>query len=1473
MGMKKGIFFTIDSLLASGIVIVSILLFTNLYVSEQDNVNVNYASQDLVRVFSYLKVSEINNAVVDNLTSSGDITKLNITILEQIGEFWAEGNTELARNFTESIIEKIIPKNFGFSVLIDDEDIYTRNLTLTRSLISSRKLISGIAKDKPIEGFTSRAFLNSIKEKKYTSYAYLGGFVGQGNITVFIDNIPSGVTILDMGIELDSGGQFNLFINEVQCQAAYIPGSGTMTADYWNITSCAGSIIPGAQNNFSINFVDDVGSSYIGGGSIKVTYLTDEFQLADNDNITIQYFPEIKGIINLFSSFYVPGILEKMNINLHYFAQTSNITNTLYLTIGNKTILRIENASLEGNITLNDANITPYFDYADLSETTVPIRVGFENVSFISTFEGNADVGLITDISGSMDWRMDNNNAGTLRNCDDSSFNDSGTRRISVAKCLDKQFAEDIINISGNKVGLIAFESTTEAGSLVNPTSNISLINETIGISVPESGYNAGGGTCICCGINSAVSVLIGGAVTQTHIAKSSSWNYNNNYLLSSPPADGEGDEWNQLNYDDSSWAKGSAILGATNDFIYAPYVVTELGTNFGINITYADLWEHGDDTNGAPNDFSSGILNYTANTFGISAGDDGWDFDTQDNSGPFGFDDNIDYNEIVSKELQFDNNIGGSNTCSSYDCSAAYGIEVAITPEMYNLVSGGGTVTVSFYYGWDGNDNPFESSDEVWIKAIWDSPTTGQHYLGSEQSSSGGDTTFEIDREDNPDTEFSGMHTQEITQWIEGSGQYYLTIGGKLLASASDEYGTWYFDNIQIKIEGIDLNSYYADFWEHGDDTPGPPLDFSSGILNYTVNTYGFGNGDDGWDFDTQDNSGPFGFDDNIDYNEVSNGVLELDNDIGGSDNTCSSRDCSGAYGIEVNITKEMYDVLQAAGSAVLSFDYEWDGNDNPFESSDQVWIKSRWTSSVSGANYLGSNLDSGHSGSDTDLEVATADNPDSDFTGTFSQDISNWIEAEGMYYLELGGKLRASASNEYGWFRFDNLKLRISNITNHYYFRKNFSISDISQVKKGILNVLSDDYAKVYLNGVLVDADPASHNAEEWNRRGISVDGSIFQSGTNILAVDILNSDMASKFDIELLSINDSRDKAMMVMTDGQATSGAPCPQSGTPEEQAIEAACDAREDYGITVYAVGYSDSADEATLEAIADCGEGIFEKSDNTSSLLEFYQDVAASIVSASRHSQTIEIEGSLAESILYGDSFLNFTYTPTISLPEFDEIALSFEEKNFKNCTFNISLFKDLRITEAKLTSYSSEHWTDYVRVNNLEVYNLSKYNSDYTILGDPFIVDVPPQILAWGNNSFYMRTGDIPENSTGCSLNNTLIYTGMLKSSVSYSAVLESADGCSWTIETEDSGFISADVPKSYSGPNTCSFSNAQISYNTSDSIDVAVFQLLSNLDFDDNGKININIEEADLDIQSIFVGNVPSLWGPAVVEIRIWE
>ncbi|MBD3203092.1 hypothetical protein GF327_02260 [Candidatus Woesearchaeota archaeon] len=1466
---KKSMFFTIDGLFAGILLASSLILIFSFFIEEQSSLQMNYYSKDIVNSLANLKINEINDSYVKSLIKNGNITNINNSVIEQISEFYVLNKTELSNNLSKILTEKIIPEKFGMQILVNDEIVISNDSKSGRidDLISYRRMVSGFEKFKPLKGATSKVYLEGINEKTFSSYLYFGGFVGQGNISGYIDNIPENASLSELYVELDSGGLFKIFINDDQCQGVFNPGTGSMSADSWNISECLNNITPGAKNNFSIVFNCEMGDSYVGGGFFRVTYKTNTMNIETESGRDKYSFPEIKGIVNLYSSFYVPGDLESLEVFLHYFANQSNSSNnTLYLTIGNTTVLKLKNLTGEENITLKDNNLTD-LSYSSLDSKTVPIRLGFENVSFGYIYEGNADVALITDISGSMDRRMDNSNTGTKRNCDDANLGELSTSRLSVAKCLDKDFAENIINITGNEVGLISYEAVTHDSETVAPTTNISKLYQTIGNSSPESGYEADGNTCICCGINSARDILTDSIIRTEVISNGSLWKYNNNYFYSFPPNDTKGDIWYELGFNDSTWNTGSAILGSTNSYIYEPYVDTQLGNDLSAPSLYGNLWEHQSDTFGPPNDFSSGILNTTANTFGINQGNDGWDY----SSGVFDYSGSVAF-DMYSTRIRIDSLSTGD------DVSGAYGIEINVTQEMYDLLSNNGQAIVSFDWWWDEH-SWFGSQDEVWVKAAWNSSFSGVHYLGSGYDSghNPSDSTNEIYADEDPDGD-TGQRSfsQSIGNWIEGPGIYYLSLGGKLKRDDSDDDGYWMFDNIELKFTGSRTGIVYANLWEHQNDNSGPPNDFSSSILNSTANTFGINQGNDGWDY----SSGVFEYSSSVDFEGILNGRLSIDS----RDN---DNDVSGAYGIEINITQQIYEILDSEnGRATISFDWWWDDR-STFGSQDQVWVKSVWNSSFSGVHYLGENQDSGMDPSDDSFEIYTDEDPDGDESDSFSQYIEDWIEGPGIYYLSLGGKLKRDDNDDEGKWYFDNIQLKISNLTNHYYFRKNFTIDDITDVKKGVLNVLSDDNAIVYLNGNIIDSDPMEHQGEYWNIHGKSISKNYFLQGNNVIAVDLSNSDKSAKFDLKLITLNDSRDKAMMVMTDGQANID--CSEQGitgdldgdgysdTDSDDAVQAACDARENYGITVYAVGYSDEADELTLQGIANCGEGIFSKSDNITALQEFYSDVASQIVSASRHAQTIEVQGNLSNSKLYGDSYIQINYTPLSEPPEFGEISVVVEEP-LVNCSSNITIPNNIRISNARVTSYSSEHWTDELVVNNNLVYNLSYFNQDYTTLGDPFIVNIAYLDLTNGTNQISIRTGDSYENMTGCSENNTLIYNALLKSSVSYSDVLEKAVGCTWYVEFENKKNTTVAVPPDYTGGKKCNYSFSAIQSGTyqfdqNDTYDDAMYRLLNQLDLDDNGRIFVDLEEKNFIIGALSVGKIPYPWGPAIAEVRVWK
>jgi hypothetical protein len=514
MSKKKGIFFTVDAILAASVLLVLILLVSKYYISEPDKTQASFFSQDLVKVFTNMKVIDLDNDYVKGLIANGVITKTNNTILEQIGEFWAENELELAENFTRNVTGSLIPDNFGIGVYvfeegpsIDAEEIYLRDKEITRNLVSSRKIISGIAKDKPTEGFTSKVILTGIKSRTTSAYVFFGGYEGDGNLTKKIILPKKVESILNVTLEADIGGDFNLYINNI-FSGSYAKGSaggGNMLADTFAIDEAYYGNFKNETNYITINFTKP--SPFIAGGFLSVKYTTSEMNDTNSEGSKTEWMPGIDGLINYYSSFYVPGTLTNMQVHLDFFSNYPTFfkigNTTVYSnTTNGSTTINLNNSALSNTLRLNGVN------YSDLSLKTIPIRLGL-NLS--NVVEGNADIILITDVSGSMDWRLDNTNPGTSRNCNDPSLYSSSTKRISLAKCLNNNFINSILNTSKgnttNRVGLVAYSGIpnnmrTASSTIVIATHNLSSNN--VSLKNEINTYTPNGATGVCGAIRQA---------------------------------------------------------------------------------------------------------------------------------------------------------------------------------------------------------------------------------------------------------------------------------------------------------------------------------------------------------------------------------------------------------------------------------------------------------------------------------------------------------------------------------------------------------------------------------------------------------------------------------------------------------------------------------------------------------------------------------------------------------------------------------------------------------------------------------------------------------------------------------------------------------------------------------------------------------------------------------------------------------
>ncbi|MBN2454474.1 VWA domain-containing protein [Candidatus Woesearchaeota archaeon] len=558
--MKKGYYFTIDAIVAATLLILGIFLASSFYLTEPETSNIEHYSQDIINIISYVKLYELNSTVVNELYAAGEITDLNKTLLEQAAQFWAENKTGLANQLL-NITSDIVPLQFKIGAFFGDESVYGSNYTGTpQVLISSKRLISGIEKGKPVEGFSSSAQLSSFQWRSGFSYYYFGGFVGQGNLTASVilpDNI---VNITSGYLELDVSDNFTLYING-DFAGSYGKGSaggGYKLADKWEINDSYLDSLDEGTNYISLNFSDSFG--YVAGGFIRIGYLTSDIndsEIKFSEGLASQryYFTGIRGLINLFDSFFIPGELQAASVYIHY-----NSSLPAFLTVGNSTIWSHE-AEGEQFITLSDAELSTKLTYSELSQKTVPLRFGVTsgNVTTTGGAGGTADVVLVNDLSGSMEWCAQNPCSSSPSGIDwycgtwHLYFPLSGTycesvtenyvlpgygnvcssrwhafcppsdvRKIDIAVNASEAFTEILLGAEGNRLGLVGYSDSLNAvvpqggswgdrfymfpDSIVsynNLTENTTEITNHI-----EAYMDSYWGTCICCGIRKAKEMI-----------------------------------------------------------------------------------------------------------------------------------------------------------------------------------------------------------------------------------------------------------------------------------------------------------------------------------------------------------------------------------------------------------------------------------------------------------------------------------------------------------------------------------------------------------------------------------------------------------------------------------------------------------------------------------------------------------------------------------------------------------------------------------------------------------------------------------------------------------------------------------------------------------------------------------------------------------------------------------------------------
>lgn len=324
----------------------------------------------------------------------------------------------------------------------------------------------------------------------------------------------------------------------------------------------------------------------------------------------------------------------------------------------------------------------------------------------------------------------------------------------------------------------------------------------------------------------------------------------------------------------------------------------------------------------------------------------------------------------------------------------------------------------------------------------------------------------------------------------------------------------------------------------------------------------------------------------------------------------------------------------------------------------------------------------------------------------------------------------------------------------------------------------------------------------------------------------------------------------------------------------------------DMGVDLYTIGFGETMSDFGHEVMENmaCNSSMYYDATDANEITQVYENITTEILLAANYSgQKIELVGDFNTTRILPDSYVDIYYTPFESIETQGRIEISFEENIFGSgdyCSGEVFIPSDVIISDAKVASYSGDVWTKTVKVSNSEytdfvAFNLTDFGDDYRQLGDPFQIQIPVERLASGEvNEIELDIGESPFNSTSCNEENTFIYTALLESSTARTQVTDSTQGCTWSIESRDGNVNEVLVPQDYEGDKTCTYTTSDgVSYSSEDSYDVAMAQLLRQLDPDDEKSILVNLNEADLEITLTTLEGVPYLWGPTKAEVEIWR
>lgn len=171
---KKGYFFIMDAIIALFVLVLGLLIALSFFTHESMDDQVTFFSLNIMEFLSEHKLKSLNNDFAGTngyLHTNGNITNLENSILEQIGEFYYRNQTKgcsfclnLSSELIKNVTNELVTQRYNYYVIIEDMIILnmTRNVSIFNKdtimpnesmiLIPTKKIIHGIYNDTELWG-------------------------------------------------------------------------------------------------------------------------------------------------------------------------------------------------------------------------------------------------------------------------------------------------------------------------------------------------------------------------------------------------------------------------------------------------------------------------------------------------------------------------------------------------------------------------------------------------------------------------------------------------------------------------------------------------------------------------------------------------------------------------------------------------------------------------------------------------------------------------------------------------------------------------------------------------------------------------------------------------------------------------------------------------------------------------------------------------------------------------------------------------------------------------------------------------------------------------------------------------------------------------------------------------------------------------------------------------------------------------